>query len=71
MSFTDFFIYIGPSLIIATVVIGTYFICKILRFKEMQYNTNDEQGTDTSEIELVVTNNNEEDEIEINGYDSV
>jgi hypothetical protein len=71
MSFTDFFIYIGPSLIIATVVVGTYLICKLVRFKEMQYNTNDEQGTEISKIELVVNNNNEEDEIEINGYDSV
>ena len=71
MSFTDFFIYIGPSLIIATIVLGTYLICKLFRFKEMQYNTNNDQGTKISEIELVVNNNNEENEIEINGYDSV
>jgi len=65
MSFADFLIYIGPSLIIATVVVGTYLICKLFSFKEIQLNINNDKEIDISDIELVVIN--EEHGVEING----
>jgi hypothetical protein len=68
MSATDFFIYIGPSLIIGTIVVCTYFVCKMVGFRNVNYEQKNE--TDISGIELVISDN-EEDEVEINGFDNV
>lgn len=56
MSFADFLIYIGPSLMVATIVVVTYLICKLISFKEIQLNKNNDKEIDINEIELVVIN---------------
>lgn len=61
MSFSDFFIYIGPSLIVASFVISVYIVCRMIQLRNSNYDENDQLGTE--EIEIVIKDNDNQNEV--------